>query len=129
MALSCNPSYWGARIVGWLEVERSPQSKSTISGAALWLPTLWCSLSSVAKSTDEQRPELIVLVIFIPKSTRYPTLSSWYSFGIFFQKLTLFLKSTGYLALLTARGPTLRFSDLSLFRPRAFKSRGKSASF
>jgi hypothetical protein len=22
MALSCNPSYWEARIVGWLEVDR-----------------------------------------------------------------------------------------------------------
>jgi hypothetical protein len=27
VALSCNPSYWGARIVGWFEVESPPHCK------------------------------------------------------------------------------------------------------
>jgi hypothetical protein len=51
VALSCNPSYWEARIVGWLEVERSLNHKPTDSGAALWSLTSWCGRRTVAEST------------------------------------------------------------------------------
>jgi hypothetical protein len=56
LAFSCNPSYWEARIVGWLEVERSPHYKPIDPGAALWLPTLWCGRRSAEELPDEKRP-------------------------------------------------------------------------
>jgi hypothetical protein len=37
VALSCNPSYWEARTVGWLEVERPPLPASDGFWTALWL--------------------------------------------------------------------------------------------
>jgi hypothetical protein len=37
VALSCNPSYWEARTVGWLEVERPLPIDRWYAVAALWL--------------------------------------------------------------------------------------------
>jgi hypothetical protein len=37
VALSCNPSYWEAKTVGWLEVERPLEINRWLSVAALSL--------------------------------------------------------------------------------------------
>jgi hypothetical protein len=57
LALSCNPSYWEARIVGWLEVERSPHSKPIdFWSRTMATQILVCPLVSCGTIIDEKKP-------------------------------------------------------------------------
>jgi hypothetical protein len=58
MVLFFNPSYWEARIVGWLMGVKTstPALQPMVSVAALRPPTRWCDRWTAAEANDENMP-------------------------------------------------------------------------
>jgi hypothetical protein len=56
VALSCNPSYWEARTVGWLEVENLHICSRWYLVAALWSSTWWYGLRQSCCTTWGNKP-------------------------------------------------------------------------
>jgi hypothetical protein len=56
VALSCNPSYWEARIVGWLEVDKPPHKKPKDFWSHTKAATIVVGLQDSNRSYDENKP-------------------------------------------------------------------------